>query len=410
MKNGRASGPNGLPIELIKHGPDALLELLAYVFNCFLRGEELPPEWKTAHISNLYKKGDRRQCSNYRGLSVTNSLSRLYGKIIKTRIEQQITEEEEQNGFRAGRSCSDNLFCLKQLLEKRIVRNLETHIVFVDLMKAYDSVPLNRLWTAMSDNGVNNAVKSLYTNNTGRIKFGQKLSEEISITKGLRQGCAIAPTLFKMYLNSALKRWKRTCRNMGVPIGDDKLFTLHFADDQIIFAEDEYDIHYMMRKLDKEYEEWGLTINTEKTKYLVAGGVSRDLILDRGTISGVENYKYLGAITTKDGGSETEIKNRIRQGKQVTKQLHGILWNPQIRHTTKIRIYKTIIESIATYRAEVWDISEQTKKKLLAMEMGCWRRCCRRTLLDRIRNEDIRTEMNIDTNILDTINAKRLRS
>ena len=49
------------------------------------------------------------------------------------------------------------------------------------------------------------------------------------------------------------------------------------------------------------------------------------------------------------------------------------------------------------------------KKKLLAMEMGCWRRCCRRTLLDRIRNEDIRTEMNIDTNILDTINAKRLR-
>lgn len=413
MKNGRASGPNGIPMELLKNGPDVLMQLLSYVFNCFLKGEELPREWKTAYISNLHKKGDKKQCSNYRGLSVTNSVSRLYGKIIKNRIEYQFKEEEEQNGFRAGRSCSDNLFCLKQVLEKRLARNLETHMIFIDLKKAYDSVPLSKLWLAMSENGISDlyiqAVKNLYSDMTSRIKIGGKLSEEFLITKGLRQGCAIAPTLFKIYLNSALRQWRRACRNMGVSIGDDKLFTLHFADDQAIFAEDEDDIFYMIRKLDDAYHDWGLTINMEKTEYLVAGANDHDLELDRGTIGSTNSYKYLGVNITKDGSSENEIKIRIGQGKGITKQLNGVLWSKHIRPEIKIRIYKTLVESIMTYGAEVWELTEQLKKRLLAAEMSFWRRCCRLTLMDKVRNEEIRERMNIQTTIIDTVESKSLR-
>ncbi|KAF2885733.1 hypothetical protein ILUMI_20437 [Ignelater luminosus] len=147
----------------------------------------------------------------------------LYGRIIKERIEGQATDDEKQNGFRAERSCADNLFCLKQLLEKRTAKNLETHMIFIDLKKVYDSIALGRLWLAMSENGVNDiyirAVKSLYINITSSIK----LSEKFPITKGLRQGCAITSTRFKIYLNSTLRRWKRTCRNVGISMEDDKL-------------------------------------------------------------------------------------------------------------------------------------------------------------------------------------------
>jgi hypothetical protein len=51
---------------------------------------------------------------------------------------------EEQSGFRAGCSCTNNIFSLKNLTEKRTARNLETHLVFVDLQKAYDSVPIKK--------------------------------------------------------------------------------------------------------------------------------------------------------------------------------------------------------------------------------------------------------------------------
>lgn len=94
MKNGKAAGPGGIQIELIKSAPEILFEMLTYIFNQYLRGEDTPEKWKTAHISNLYKKGDRKKCTNYRSLSVINSFSRIYGKILKFKIEQEVVDME----------------------------------------------------------------------------------------------------------------------------------------------------------------------------------------------------------------------------------------------------------------------------------------------------------------------------
>jgi hypothetical protein len=54
-------------------------------------------------------------------------------------------EIEEQAGFRTGRLCIDNIFCITQMIEKKKATNRELHILFIDLTKAYDSIPLNKL-------------------------------------------------------------------------------------------------------------------------------------------------------------------------------------------------------------------------------------------------------------------------
>jgi len=71
-------------------------------------------------------------------------MSRLYGKILRDFIEGENKDEEEQSGFRTGRSCTDNIFCMEQVIEKRNATNQETHLLFVDLTKAYDSIPLSK--------------------------------------------------------------------------------------------------------------------------------------------------------------------------------------------------------------------------------------------------------------------------
>ena len=74
---------------------------------------------------------------NYRGITNLNSGYKIYGKIITQRFKT-ISEAillEEQNGFRIGRSCIDNVFTTKQTIEKRREFNLETHIDFLDLKK-----------------------------------------------------------------------------------------------------------------------------------------------------------------------------------------------------------------------------------------------------------------------------------
>ena len=87
---------------------------------------------------------------------------------------------------------------MKQIVEKRNATNQETHLLFVDLTKAYDSIPILKLWEVLGESNINNtliiALQNFY-GNTAQVKIGNKLSHPFNITKGLCQGCCISPTL-----------------------------------------------------------------------------------------------------------------------------------------------------------------------------------------------------------------------
>lgn len=70
------------------------------------------------------------------------------------------------------------------------------------------------------------------------ITMGKRVSSEVTISKGFKEDCYRAPTLFKIYLNEILTSWTMK-RNMGIPIGDWWVFTLHFADDQVLLENGE---------------------------------------------------------------------------------------------------------------------------------------------------------------------------
>jgi hypothetical protein len=67
-----------------------------------------------------------------------------------------------------------------------------------------------------------------------------------------------------MYIERASEEWKRSCQGMGVAVKDRYLFTLNFADDQVVIAQDHFDLEFMVRRLRKTYESWGFTLNYKK--------------------------------------------------------------------------------------------------------------------------------------------------
>ena len=79
MKNGRAADPGDIPIELINSGRWKLLEMITVLLNKFKNSEKVPEEWKVAIITSIHKKGDKRKCENYRGISVMSTFKRIYG-------------------------------------------------------------------------------------------------------------------------------------------------------------------------------------------------------------------------------------------------------------------------------------------------------------------------------------------
>ena len=109
-----------------------------------------------AKIYPIYKKGDRQNCENYRGISILNTCYKIYASILKTRFNV-IMENiilEAQNGFRKGRSCSDCIFTVNQILEKHREYNIPTFILFVDFEKAFDKINRNELWNIMKKKDV----------------------------------------------------------------------------------------------------------------------------------------------------------------------------------------------------------------------------------------------------------------
>lgn len=395
-KSGKAAGPGNIPIELVKYGPDILLEILTKIFNkCMMEGHAIPEDWNVAYISSIFKKGDKKMCQNYRGISVTSAVGRLYGKILKNRIETEFSDIEEQSGFRAGRSCTDNIFVLQQLLEKRKDRNLDTHLLFVDLEKAYDTVPIQKLFEVMTKIGLNGvyirSIWNLYRNAKSAVKCGNLISETFPVTKGLKQGCCLSPTLFRIYIQEALTQWRRQVSGMGIDISNDYLTTLFFADDQVVVAGDEDDMDFMFRKLLDSYKKWGLNINLKKTEYLVVGNVESDPELEiNRNIKKCNEFKYLGSIFSREGTSRKDIHHRTQQGRNSIRILNSLLWSNQIKLSTKMTIYQSIVEPILTYGSECWQLSAKDRKGIETVEMDYLRRACRVSRLDRIPNEDIR--------------------
>ncbi len=413
MKNGKAAGPGNIPIELIKNGPTILLEILTEICNkCMIGKEDIPEDWNLAYISSLHKKGDKKLCKNYRGISVLSSMGRLYGRLIKKRIEDQYREMEDQSGFRAGRSCIDNIFVLQQIIEKRTSRNLPTHIVFIDLEKAYDTVPLKTLFETLTKADLSKiyieAIMNMYRNAKGAIKMRNTISDPFPVTKGLRQGCSLSPTLFKIYIQEALTNWRRKCTQMGIKIGNSYLTSLFFADDQVIIANDEEDMDYMIRKLTAEYEEWGLTINLNKTEYLKIKDEEKDDQLSITKIKKCDEFKYLGSVITKEGTSQRDIRNKVQQGRKITQTLNSLLWSPKIKLQTKMTLYTAVVETILTYGSECWQMTEKSKRQLEVVEMDYLRRACRISKLEHIPNTEIRRKTGRIYNTVDTVESKQL--
>jgi hypothetical protein len=116
------------------------------------------------------------------------------------------------------------------------------------------------------------------------------------------------------------------------------------------------------------------------------------------------------AVTLTSGGrDDKDISNKIVQGKKIIRQLHSLLWNDTLSKNTKQRILKSVVEPPTIYGAEVWVMDSELYKKINAVEISSWRRCCGLTLEDHVRNYIIRKIMETEVTLTDSVEAKQLK-
>ncbi|KAL2088694.1 hypothetical protein ACEWY4_015593 [Coilia grayii] len=194
-----------------KQGGPKLLSHIHSLLAKIWEKEKIPAELRDALIITIFKKGDKADCGNYRGISLLSSTGKILARILSNRL-LPLSEEilpESQCGFRPTRGTSDMIFTARQLQEKCREQHLPLYTAFIDLTKAFDSVNRTALWRALSKIGCPNKylkiLRMLHDDMTVTV-VGNSGCETapFKVHTGVKQGCVIAPTLFSIFISTIL--------------------------------------------------------------------------------------------------------------------------------------------------------------------------------------------------------------
>jgi predicted RNA binding protein with dsRBD fold (UPF0201 family) len=159
-----------------------------------------------------HQNGDKQNVENYREICLLNTCYKIYSKVLNEKLKAQAEQFllECQKGFQKGRSCIYPLFSMELLIEKRREFNLETHLAFLDHVKAFYKVKRDKLSEILQRKNISNLVlKSIieiYSGNKIKVKINTQLSEEHKINHRVRQDCPLSPTLFNIYMNEIIAK------------------------------------------------------------------------------------------------------------------------------------------------------------------------------------------------------------
>ena len=177
------------------------------------------------------------ECSNYKGTSLLNTTYKIVSNILFARISPfgENIIGNCQCVFRKNGSTTNQIFTLRQILEKTKEFGTETHHLFIDFKPAYDTTKRDQLYNAMSEFNIPNKLIRLtrmtMENTKSQVKIQSDLSDSITTKKGLRQGDSLACLLF----NLALEKFVRNA-------GGQTSGTIFYKSVQLLAYADDIDI------------------------------------------------------------------------------------------------------------------------------------------------------------------------
>jgi hypothetical protein len=127
LKSYKSPGTNQISAEMIKAEGERLCSEIHRLICCIWNKEELPQQWKESITVPIHEKGDKTDCNNYRGISLLSTTYKILSNFLLARLTQYVNEIiwDHQCGFRRKRSITDQVFYIRQTLEKKLEHNVE---------------------------------------------------------------------------------------------------------------------------------------------------------------------------------------------------------------------------------------------------------------------------------------------
>ena len=256
------------------------------------------------------------------------------------------------------------MYVLLSMVKKYLNENKRLYVAFVDMKKCFDSIYRNGLWLKLYRSGIqgNICMLQIFTDMYQKVKSCVKscssYSDYFEYAVGLRQGEVLSPILFSLFVED-LELYLQNNQDAGINIDEIVFIISLFADDMAIFGKTPLDLQNNLNLLNSYCDEWGLTVNTDKTKVLVfrkRGKLSPNEVWYYAgkQLETVDDFNYLGAVFNYNGSFSL---NQEYLAAKALKALNVLLYNCKkldMKPHILCKLFDSFVGSILGYASETW--------------------------------------------------------
>ena len=371
LSNGKASGLDNIPPEVWKCG--AFNEELLHFCNEVYNGNRIE-RWTTGCILPFPKKGDLGLTSNYRGITLTPIAAKVYNLLLLNRIRPTLEKilRPNQNGFRPNRSTTGQILTIRRLIEGIKSQNLKAVLTFVDFTKAFDTIHRGKMKEILEAYGIPSkitaAIMMLYTKTKSMVRSPDGDTDFFEILAGVLQGDTLAPFIFIICLDYALRLSADSNKNLGLILTPSrssrypaKIITdIDYADDLALTSNTINEANELLHKLETAAREIGLYINVKKTEFICYNQSGAITSLNGNNIKEVNEFTYLGSNI-----HSTENDINIRKGKAWSALIKlNKIWKSKLPNKLKRNFLQAIVETVLLYGSTTWTMTKKQVKGL----------------------------------------------
>ena len=351
-----------------------MMPVYVKLFNIVFNYGIVPDSWSIGDILPIYKnKGSASLPENYRPITLLSCLGKLFTSIINNRLNKFAEDynviNPSQAGFRKGFSTVDNIFIIQSLIEISKISKNKLFCAFIDFKQAFDMVWRNGLWSKLINSNINGKcfklIRNMYNNIKSRISTAEGTSAYFPCNCGVRQGENLSPFLFSLYLNDLeYYLYSNSAPGVKCETYDEnifiylKIFILLYADDTVLFGNNEEDLQTTLNIFDKYCEKWKLTVNVQKTKVLIFSSgrpaQNQAFYFRNNKLDIVSEYKYLGIYLSRSGSYLNAKKHIADQANNAMSSLLRKIRILNLPLEIQIQLFDKMIKPILLYGCEIW--------------------------------------------------------
>ena len=353
----KAVGPDKVNNKILTASCTIITPALTLLFNRCLNGGRFPLAWKTAHVSPIFKKGNRELCNNYRPISLLSCVGKAFEKCVQQHTLQYLNSNKlitpHQSGFMSGDSTVYHLINLYHDLCSALNQSNTVQAIFFDISKAFDRVWHRGLIHKLEAIGIRGNLlqwfRDYLKDRKQAVVIKGDQSEYANIVAGVPQGSVLGPLLFLIFINDIILEIESTIKLFA---DDTSMYS--YLEDLNIQTET---LNSDLIKISEWANRWKVTFNQTKTELMIVSR-SRDpnvapLSFDNTVLIPNESHKHLGVHLQSNCKWDTHIKSIISKCRMLTSCLRSFKY--RLSRRALECMYRAYILPHFDYSDVLWD-------------------------------------------------------